>query len=712
MLSARIGLALLAIFLATSGGAIPTQASSGIWYVEFPGGQDSAACGTTNAPCRSITYTINQRAAGGDTLRLAGFSSGTFTENLSIAKPITLEGGYAPGGWTRDISKNRTEINGSYSQTLIGDWDNAGINTASVISDGGTYKMWYGAWGLLGHKLIGLATSTDGTTWTKNPDNPRLSPSESWEGTDVGRPAVIKDGAIYKMWYSSGDTKIGYATSSDGVSWTKYAANPIMTGAAGTWDANGVAGPFVLKVSANDYRMWYQNQEATGIGYATSADGIAWTKHSGAVLTPASGGAWDNLQIADPDVLYDGTTFRMWYSSCSDQYIYQIGYATSSDGIHWTRSASNPVFSHGASGTWDDFMVVRPNVILAGGQYKMWYTGFLDNWQAPQRGYATSTDGLHWTRFAGNPVLKLGTPVTWGQPVVKFTAGSDGSVIDGIIIDLGSAESGGGVLVDNARVTIQNSWIYSNTAYTNGGGIAIRNQSNVLLQNNSIENNSTTTGGSGSGVSIDSSEAHLIGNKFRGNRGYSTNGNGTIGISTTGSLSKPVTLVNNILVDNGDKGIMVGDGITNMQVINNTISNNTHEGILAWGAITISIFRNNIVTGNGGCGIAASAGAAYTVIDHNDVWDNLHPNNGNYCDYNGTAKTAPAAGAGDIAADPMFKCVACGDYSLLFFSPCINKGNPAEAPLVDMTGSTRDGVPDMGAYEFIPRKVFLPLLKK
>jgi hypothetical protein len=296
--------------------------------------------------------------------------------------------------------------------------------------------------------------------------------------------------------------------------------------------------------------------------------------------------------------------------------------------------------------------------------------------------------------------------------VVKFTAGSDGSVIDGIIIDLGSAESGGGVLVDNARVTIQNSWIYSNAAYTNGGGIAIRNQSNVLLQDDLIQNNSTTTGGSGSGVSIDSSEAHLIGNKFIGNVSHSTYGNGTIGISTTGSLSKPVTLVNNILVDNGDKGIMVSDGITNMQVINNTISNNTHEGILAWGAITISIFRNNIVTGNRDCGIAASAGAAYTVIDHNDVWDNLHPNNGNYCDYNGTAKTPPAAGAGDIAADPMFKCVLCGDYSLLFRSPCVDKGNPAGAPLVDETDSTRDGLPDIGAYEVIPRKVYLPLLKK
>ena len=100
------------------------------------------------------------------------------------------------------------------------------------------------------------------------------------------------------------------------------------------------------------------------------------------------------------------------------------------------------------------------------------------------------------------------------------------------------------------------------------------------------------------------------------------------------------------------------------------------------------------------------------MIDHNDVWDNAHPNNLNYCDYNGTATTAPSAGAGDISADAKFKAPASNNYHLLGGSPCVDKGNPTEAPLVDLTGLKRVSAPDIGAYEFIPLKVYLPLVRK
>ena len=62
-----------------------------------------------------------------------------------------------------------------------------------------------------------------------------------------------------------------------------------MEGDPGTFDAHGVFAPQVL-YDASDasapYKMYYSGVGDVfgAIGYATSQDGIAWTKHSGPVL--------------------------------------------------------------------------------------------------------------------------------------------------------------------------------------------------------------------------------------------------------------------------------------------------------------------------------------------------------------------------------------------------------------------------------------------
>ena len=81
----------------------------------------------------------------------------------------------------------------------------------------------------------------------------------------------------------------------------------------------------------------------------------------------------------------------------------QIGYATSVDGINWVKYENNPVFLPGTSGTWDESGVTSPNVILDQGVYHMWYSD--DPYGSI--GFATSTDGVQWTRYDNNPVLEM-----------------------------------------------------------------------------------------------------------------------------------------------------------------------------------------------------------------------------------------------------------------------------------------------------------------
>jgi uncharacterized repeat protein (TIGR01451 family) len=133
--------------------------------------------------------------------------------------------------------------------------------------------------------------------------------------------------------------------------------------------------------------MWYSGQNVNQyIGYATSNDGIAWTKHPGnPVMDLGPSGAWDDAHLETPSVLRDNQGYQMWYTGFGT--IRRIGYARSPDGITWTKFVGNPVLDVGASGEWDEVRVAHPSVLFDDGVYKMWYYG-----GQPQRiGYATST---------------------------------------------------------------------------------------------------------------------------------------------------------------------------------------------------------------------------------------------------------------------------------------------------------------------------------
>ncbi|MDW8070689.1 MAG: hypothetical protein RMK79_04365, partial [Anaerolineae bacterium] len=119
-------------------------------------------------------------------------------------------------------------------------WDCVKVLDPVVIQDGGIFKMWYTGVGLDGEARIGYAASSDGVTWTKHADNPVLDigPSGSWDQSWVRVGAVIKQGGTYHMWYTSNATgAVGYATSSDGITWGKYSGNPVFTkGSDNSWD--------------------------------------------------------------------------------------------------------------------------------------------------------------------------------------------------------------------------------------------------------------------------------------------------------------------------------------------------------------------------------------------------------------------------------------------------------------------------------------------
>ena len=166
-----------------------------------------------------------------------------------------------------------------------GDWDDWRLASGPVVFDGSEYKMWYQAFPAQGRLdgKVGLATS--GLVWEKCSQNPVLDVGESdeWDSYFVGRGSVIFHESIYKMWYTGSNDgtspHLGYATSEDGITWVKYEANPLAGFAeSGQWDEQGVWNCSVI-FNGTFFEMWYGSDG--NIGYASSENGISWTQYEG-----------------------------------------------------------------------------------------------------------------------------------------------------------------------------------------------------------------------------------------------------------------------------------------------------------------------------------------------------------------------------------------------------------------------------------------------
>ena len=261
--------------------------------------------------------------------------------------------------------------------------------------------------------------------WIEYQGNPVITtgPFGSWDYHWIAVGSVVKQDSQYAMWYSgappSGDQpQSGRATSIDGITWQKDTLNPVLkVGPLGAWDDDAAFVPNVL-VDSSGYKMWYagwkgQQYGYTQIGLAKSIDGISWQKDSlNPVLSFGQSSDWDASYL-DPDaVLFDGSIYKMWYMGGKGGGFpttsAAIGFATSIDGIHWTKYPQNPVLGSGSSGSWDAGGIGLMEVIQDEGHYLMWYTGKVINFHLETMqgiGFAVSADGIHWKKYPGNPVI-------------------------------------------------------------------------------------------------------------------------------------------------------------------------------------------------------------------------------------------------------------------------------------------------------------------
>ncbi len=212
--------------------------------------------------------------------------------------------------------------------------------------------------------------------------------------------------------------------------WEHDPNNPIIVpGPPGSWDAGGHGAATAL-FDGLVYHMWFTGWDGAGnnwdIGHATSPDGLPpWTMDPNPVLTRGAPGEWDGDSIFSPAVIFDGGLFHMWYSGWHNNRE-RVGYATSPDGGVWTKYFDNPVMDVGPPGSWNDWIVRPGAVILDDGVLKMWFSAF-DTTPIGRIGYAESLDGIAWT-VRQDGVLAGGGPGAWDLDVVNPSVVFDGQI--------------------------------------------------------------------------------------------------------------------------------------------------------------------------------------------------------------------------------------------------------------------------------------------
>jgi predicted GH43/DUF377 family glycosyl hydrolase len=232
-----------------------------------------------------------------------------------------------------------------------GAWDAPGIETAHVMrTPNGRYRMYYS-----GNRVpegsvtyaIGMAESDDGLRWTRH-GGPVLEPLYDWERPlcrnpqdpracvqgGVLEPSVLYDPTerLYRMWYvglgekrgSFRTYRIGYATSSDGISWERNPEPVLELGRKDSWDAmwtshvHVVADPkagyhlFYFGSAPKDYKEGVEIQRGA-IGHAYSLDGRRWQRNPANPILAPRPEQIDAWSLGGPAVLAEGSKLRMWY---------------------------------------------------------------------------------------------------------------------------------------------------------------------------------------------------------------------------------------------------------------------------------------------------------------------------------------------------------------------------------------------------------------
>ena len=225
-----------------------------------------------------------------------------------------------------------------------------------------------------GSKACAFCDDFSDGIWTKFPRNPVMVRSQEWERDYICEPNILFENGLFRMWYAGFPTQenpsghvgtaVGYATSPDGMTWTKHPGNPVLS-----VEGDSVHRPTVMKHQGAYFLFAVDKNEHGVAAPATmrrwiSTDGIAWRDDR---VVMRADQVWENRTLSNMAVIVDNDgVWRMLYTGGDEAIGGYFGYAWSRDGISWTKHEGNPIIR--------DLYGGDPFLVKIGDRYYAWHS--------------------------------------------------------------------------------------------------------------------------------------------------------------------------------------------------------------------------------------------------------------------------------------------------------------------------------------------------
>jgi predicted GH43/DUF377 family glycosyl hydrolase len=197
--------------------------------------------------------------------------------------------------------------------------------------------------------------------WQRISAEPVMRPvGNDFESAGVFNPAVVKRGNEFVMLYraqdKNGTSRLGHATSSDGVHFIRR-AKPVLEPATDYEQDGGVEDPRLTKIK-DTYYLTYTgyNKKDAQLCLATSRNLIDWKRQG--VILPAYKGRWNVGWTKAGAILSHKINGKYWmyFMADADKRPNQMGVAYSDDLVHWIEPLDRPVLER-RPGYFDSYVV-------------------------------------------------------------------------------------------------------------------------------------------------------------------------------------------------------------------------------------------------------------------------------------------------------------------------------------------------------------------
>ena len=219
-----------------------------------------------------------------------------------------------------------------------------------------------------------------------------------WDVKIRERGWIRREADGYVMWYTGYDGDkaaiklLGYATSADGLHWTRFAGNPLVRD-------HWVEDMMVVK-QGSTYTMVAEGRSDIA-QLLTSSDKLHWELRGSLDVRRADGSPIGAGPYGTPALWFEKDVWYLFYER-GDRGVWL---AKSTDTKVWTNVSDEPVLGLGPE-AYDKFAIALNQVVKYQGRYYAYYhAADALPWKRWSTNIATSTDLVHWEKYARNPIV-------------------------------------------------------------------------------------------------------------------------------------------------------------------------------------------------------------------------------------------------------------------------------------------------------------------